>query len=156
ARAGLAVARDSGSPYYQTAAVTVIGAALHGLGRYEEAAQHREQAYDLARRVGDRRGIMQALPGLATDEHRLARSEAGLAHVREALDMAVNTGSRLYEGEALTRLAGILMDRDETAEAADLARTALRVAEDTGHWRTRVRAEALLAQLPQSADLGRR
>jgi hypothetical protein len=36
------------------------------------------------------------------------------------------------------------MDRNEPAEVADLARTALCVAEETGHWRTRVRATALL------------
>jgi DNA-binding SARP family transcriptional activator len=148
ARAGSALAGDSGDPYNRAEALSMLGAVLHDLGRYPEATEHHEQAYHLARRTGHRHGIMRALAGLAAAEHRLGRSDAALAHVREGLDMAADTGYRLCEAEALTCLAGILMDRNERAEAADLARSALRVAEETGHWRTRVRATALLDPAP--------
>ncbi|GIH19451.1 AfsR/SARP family transcriptional regulator [Rugosimonospora africana] len=144
ARAGSARAVDSGDPYNEVAALSTVGAVLHELGRYGEAAEHHDRAYELARRTEDRYGIMRALIGLAAAEDRLGRSEAALRHAREARTMAAETGFRLAEAEALACLAGILMDRDEPAEAAEFGRAALRIAEETGHQRIRDRMADLL------------
>ena len=135
AQAALTLARDIAFRHGEVDALNVLGMIHLRLGHLGTAVDFHQQALGLARDTAHRYAEVGALIGLA-----LARRD-GMA-ARQAVDLAGKVGYRVLEAQARNAMAEILLDRDEFAEAAELASQALAAHRETGH--RRGEAEALV------------
>jgi tetratricopeptide (TPR) repeat protein len=124
-------AQDTGDKTEQAHALTNLGAAHMGLGRYGPAAEHYERALALFQQTGDPAGKARALGNLGTIEVRLSRFHPAADHLEQALTLYRQAGDRTGEARALNNL-GIVEARlgrygaaaDHHAQALTLCRQA--------------------------------
>jgi ATP/maltotriose-dependent transcriptional regulator MalT len=101
---------------------------LHGLGRADEARALAREEVELARRWGAPRAL-----GIALRAHGLVEGGAkGLAALREAVDVLEPSPARLELAASLTDLGAALRRGNQRAEARDVLRRALELAEVVG------------------------
>ncbi|ADD42629.1 ATP-binding protein [Stackebrandtia nassauensis] len=147
------IARDSGERRSQVWALKTQAVIELRQGCPAEAAERFERLLDI---IGDQGFFTQrviALVGLADARRRLGRLEAAVAHAEEALALSRAKGHRIHEGEALTALADIHLDRHRAADPAALdqalahAERALELQRRTGHRLGEARTLIVLAHI---------
>jgi tetratricopeptide (TPR) repeat protein len=100
-------ARHTGDPTGQAHALTDLGGAHLGLGRYGPAAEHFQQALDLFQQAGDPAGQARTLSNLGLVEERSGRYRAAADHHAQALTLCRQTGDRIGEASALHNLGSV-------------------------------------------------
>jgi tetratricopeptide (TPR) repeat protein len=79
--------------------------------RYDEAANHDEEALGIYREIGDRDGQATALHGLARVAFSRGRYDEAADHDEQALGIYREVGDRFSSASALFHLGAILKDR---------------------------------------------
>ncbi len=102
-------------------------AALHRLGRHDEALALAAEEVEAARRWGAPSIVARALRALGTLEHT-----EGIAHLQEAVELAERSPARLEQAKALAALGVALRAARRPTEARDPLRQALDLAEARG------------------------
>jgi len=125
-------ARHSGDPTGQAHALTDLGTTHWGLGRYEPAAEHFQQALDLFRRVGDPAGEARALGNLGVAEERLGRYRPAADHYAQVLTLCRQTGDRTGEARTLANLGDVEGRLGRYRPAADHYAQVLTLCRETG------------------------
>ena len=103
-------------------------AALHALGRGEEATQLAAEELELARRWGVARQTGIALRFLG----RIGGGVEGEQRLREAVDLLASSPARLEHAAALVDLGALLRRRNERSEARQLLREGVELAHRCG------------------------
>jgi class 3 adenylate cyclase/tetratricopeptide (TPR) repeat protein len=121
------------SPLVRAESTQSLAVCLAQLGRSAESLETIEEAYLLAKEVGDFSNLMRSynnLPSIVADlASDLPRAEAVL---REGLELARRAGARSHEGWLTGSLGDILFALGELEEAEALQREALELAADVG------------------------
>jgi tetratricopeptide (TPR) repeat protein len=115
------------------------------LGRYEQAAEHHQQALRLARTTGHRAGELNALTGLGQVHLRLGRYEQAAEHHQQLLDLARTSRDRNYEFEAWQVMGRLRHATGELDAAVAHHERALALANELGQPTDRARAHDGLA-----------
>jgi tetratricopeptide (TPR) repeat protein len=126
-------ARHSGDPTGQAHALTDLGTTHWGLGRYEPAAEHFQQALDLFRRVGDPAGEARALGNLGVAEERLGRYRPAADHYAQVLTLCRETGDGDVEAHALNGLGEVEVRSGRYGQAGDHFQQALTLYRQSGN-----------------------
>jgi len=116
-RIGLDAARRLSDWAAERGALTNLGLALDGLGRWEEAVAVQQEAAATFAGAGDRHGQAHALNNLGLALHGVHRDDEAFSAHREAAAMYRAAGDRQGEGNALNNLGLALqaMHRDDEA-----------------------------------------
>jgi predicted ATPase len=114
--------------------------ALH-VGEYATAERLADQARELARALGDRRGESSALIKLGHAAHGLGRPRDARLRLEEALSVARDEGDPETIARALLNLGDLAANEGEFARAADLSEQSLEAGGDALN--AQVRAVAL-------------
>jgi DNA-binding SARP family transcriptional activator/tetratricopeptide (TPR) repeat protein len=121
-----------------------LAAAYEALGEHWQAVAYYRIAHRLAATVRSRYNEIEALAGLVVAEHRVGEPGAAQAS-RRALDLTRTIGYRVLEGRVLAALAEISLRQGQRAVAAEQARLALGIQDDTGWKLGRSRLRHILA-----------
>jgi tetratricopeptide (TPR) repeat protein len=70
-----------------------ISMALHGLGRYDEALEHIQQAYTLLEKLGQRHGMAAGLGVMGMIYHKLGKPAAARRYLRDCVLLSHKIGS---------------------------------------------------------------
>jgi tetratricopeptide (TPR) repeat protein len=109
------------------------GALLEALGTYEEAVVAYQQALELIRQAGDRRGEIDILVGLSGVYNSAHREEPATAYSEQALTMARELNDRACLAVCLIQRAVICsVAHGQIVEATSDAEEALRLAREIG------------------------
>jgi DNA-binding SARP family transcriptional activator/tetratricopeptide (TPR) repeat protein len=101
-------------------------------GNLEAATRTYEEALDLVRRVGDRRGELLVHLVAASALLIQGKLEDSRSHSKLALEFAQRVGARRFYAESLGRLGGVSVAEGDKTEARRLITEALAIARDTG------------------------
>jgi DNA-binding SARP family transcriptional activator/Tfp pilus assembly protein PilF len=101
----LHAARHIGDPAAHALALMHLGVAYIRQGRYQQAADHLQQALALCRETGDRLGEARALSNLGLAHNWQGNYAQASGNARQALALCRETGDRLGEAYALTAIA---------------------------------------------------
>jgi tetratricopeptide (TPR) repeat protein/transcriptional regulator with XRE-family HTH domain len=101
-------------------------------GRYEQAADHYQQALRIARATGNRSGELYALTGLGDIDVMQGRYGQAVDHYEQALRIARATGHRPAELNALAGLGDVHRFQGRIGQAVDHFEEALRIARAIG------------------------
>jgi tetratricopeptide (TPR) repeat protein len=116
AAAALRIARDTGYRIYEGIALRLLGAAHRGLGEFETAKRHLEDALRITRAVGETDDLMATLTEQAALYAATGHPDEALLSYREVL--AIENGHRDEYAHALAGAGEVHAARDEH----DLAR----------------------------------
>jgi tetratricopeptide (TPR) repeat protein/DNA-binding SARP family transcriptional activator len=102
-------------------------------GRYEQAAEHYQEALPLFRAAGDRVGEARTLTHLGLVNWRQGRYQQAAERHRQALIRYRETGSSVGEANALSNLGLVSWRQGRYEQAAEGHRQALILYRETGH-----------------------
>ncbi|WP_316529285.1 AfsR/SARP family transcriptional regulator [Kitasatospora brasiliensis] len=105
----------------------VLGLALHGLGRHEEAVTWFGECLAVASAAGLRARAGHARYRMADSLRSLGRTEEALEHAGQALALCEELGAERDQGHALVVLGRTLADLGREAEACGRLREAYRI-----------------------------
>jgi DNA-binding SARP family transcriptional activator/tetratricopeptide (TPR) repeat protein len=114
----LHAARHTDDRAGQALALTNLGATHMQMGRYQQAAEHLQQALLLYPRAGDEVGQARARGNLGIIETRLGRYRDAAGHLQQALALYRQTGDQVGQDRVLVNL-GIVEERLGRYETAD-------------------------------------
>jgi tetratricopeptide (TPR) repeat protein len=100
-------ASHNGDPAERAYALTDLGGAHFGLGRFGAAHQYLRLALDLFRQVGDRAGEARAVGNLAIVAERTGDYATAIDRYGQALDLYRQLGERPGEARALSNLGSL-------------------------------------------------
>ncbi len=115
----LDAARRAGDRVAEATALNNIGHVDWQQSRFQQAADHHQQALALFRAAGDRTGEAHALRTTGLAEVALNRYEQAARHQQQALAISRDLGDRLGEARALGNLGLALLLQGRYHEAAD-------------------------------------
>jgi tetratricopeptide (TPR) repeat protein len=122
-----------GDPAAQAYACANLGVVHMRQGRYEQAAEHYEEALLLFGQTGDRVGEARTLTHLGLVNWRQGRYEQASQRHRLALTRYRETGNRIGGANALTNLGLVLWRQGRYEEASEGHRQALVLYREAGH-----------------------
>ena len=122
--------RDAAGEAYASANLGVVHMRQ---GRYEQAAEHYQEALVLFSQTGDRVGEARTLTHLGLVNWRQGRYEQAAGRHRQALIRYRETGNRIGEANALSNLGLVRWRQGRYGEAAEDHRQALILYRETGH-----------------------
>jgi tetratricopeptide (TPR) repeat protein len=114
-------------------ALANIGVVHMRQGRYEQAAEHYQEALPLFRETGDRVGEARTLTHLGLVNWRQGRYQQAAERHKQALTRYRETGTRVGEANALSNLGLVSWRQGRYGEAAEVHRQALILYRETGH-----------------------
>jgi len=114
---GLSLARAVGDGGMEAAALTGLGWALMGQGKYDEAKPYLVKALVLARKVGDRRGVALALHHLGDVAYRQGDSDEASRYAWECLALYRSLEDRQGIAGAFRILGFVTYMRGQYADA---------------------------------------
>jgi class 3 adenylate cyclase/tetratricopeptide (TPR) repeat protein len=141
----LAEARDVGDPLAVARALNVEGELLRNDGRYEASLAVLEEARQLWRELGDRRGEAQVLRRMGMTHLFAGSHDVAEPLLLEALDAFQDIGSRKGVAWANQNLAWISFMRGESDVAEERLEKAVSMFDDIGDWGGLGWARGLLA-----------
>jgi len=98
---GLTITVQLGNDEEKAAILEAIGNSYQGLSKPDDALRNYQDALDTRRRLGDKRGIAEALGWMAEVQQRLGRSEQALKSLEEAVALRREIGDKHGLGESL-------------------------------------------------------
>jgi tetratricopeptide (TPR) repeat protein/DNA-binding SARP family transcriptional activator len=126
-------ASQAGDPAAEAYASANLGVVYMRQGRYEQAAEHYQEALPLFRQTGDRGGEARTLTHLGLVRWRQGRYEQAAERHGQALTRCRETGNRAGEANALSNLGLVRWRQGRYEEAAEGHRQALTLYRETGH-----------------------
>jgi tetratricopeptide (TPR) repeat protein len=106
-----------------------LGNAYDDLGDVRKAIGYLEQALEIAREIGDRRGEGNALGNLRAAYHRLGEVRKAIGYYEQALEIDREIGDRRGEGADLANMGQAYKKLGDVAKARELWEEALRILE---------------------------
>jgi DNA-binding SARP family transcriptional activator/tetratricopeptide (TPR) repeat protein len=129
------------------AAHTILGKALVDLLHREEGRTHLAQAVELAERIGDDRGKIEALSYLAVAEFGLGRGRVAETSLTEAIELSRQIGYRWGEGNNMVNLATVHHMQGHGGRALALFNSASEILGSLGYGRVEAIVKYNLAEL---------
>ncbi len=117
ARAAVHATRGLGDRAGEGGALTSLGNAYHGVGRYADALECHERALLLAREVGDASGESDALSNIGNAERALGRAAEAVRHYTASLAIRRDLGDRPGEARTRSNLGQAHLDLEDPARA---------------------------------------
>jgi tetratricopeptide (TPR) repeat protein len=133
ARMAGGIADELQEPFLLVNARNALGLVLSAKQNHHAAAELHRDALGIAESAGLRYGAGEALLGLAAARAGGGNPTAAKHDAQLALDLARDARFAVLTGRALTILAGLQRTEGAMESALELATTALRTHEDTGH-----------------------
>jgi len=118
----------------------------------DAATRTYEEALDLVRRVGDRRGELLVHLVAASTLLMQARFDDSRSHAKLALEFAQRVGARRFQAECLGMLAGACVGEGDKAEARRLVSEGLAIARETAMTYCGPVLLSVLARTSEDAD----
>jgi tetratricopeptide (TPR) repeat protein len=138
---GLAAARYLHDRHGEAWIANNLGAGYQGIGRFEEAFDHLQQALVAWRELDDHWGEGWTLHSLASTYQRMGQCEEALDHYHQALIVYRKLNDRWGEGRTLYNVGEVLHDTGRLGAARTSWHQALAIFEDLGDpWAAEVRA----------------
>jgi tetratricopeptide (TPR) repeat protein/serine/threonine protein kinase len=109
------------------------GVAYKNLRKREDALRYYEQALDLRRRIGDKRGIAVTLGERAQVQLDMGNGEVALTSYLEALTLQREIGDRRGQGTTLINLGQFYTARAQYDQALKLFKDSLQIQRDVGN-----------------------
>jgi DNA-binding SARP family transcriptional activator len=128
----LGAARRTGDRAAEATVLNEIGRADGQQSRFQQAADHHQQALALFRAAGDRAGQAQALGSIGLQETTLGRYEQAARHQQEAVGIYRETGDRFGEARALGNLGLARQRQGRYQEAAGYYQQTLELSREIG------------------------
>ena len=111
-----------------------IGVAYKQLNRDQEAIRHYEQALEIRKRLGDKRGMASSLGEIAQIQERLGQVREAEASLRQALGIQREIGNKTGMSVTLINLAALYNESlGRPDDALPLLREALQIRRDAGN-----------------------
>ncbi len=98
----------------------------------EAAARTYEEAFELVRRIGDRRGELLVHLVASTTQLMQGRTEECRAHARHSIEFARGVGAKRFHAEACGVIARTYLNEGRPDEALPFAEEGLAIARETG------------------------
>jgi len=162
-RRTLLFARAHGDAYLESTSLLNLGFESLAQGHFDEALDRSEEALAAARAAGARILALVAEGNIAWAYYRLGDSERALELARDAERQAAETEDVFDQGNELTNIGYIYMDRNQFNLAADYFRRALTLAEGIkakqdsyNALRVLARLSVLINDLEKASDYARR
>jgi tetratricopeptide (TPR) repeat protein len=114
----------------QCALILNLGHACQSLEKYESAIMCYEQAYMLAKDIGQSRRACAALIGLSRSHAALGENETAFRYCEAALEISRKTKQPLIEAAALSNLMKLWAKRGKTGLAILYGKEAINIAQD--------------------------
>ena len=108
----------------------VLGGAYYSLNKPDEALQNYQQALDIRRRLGQKKGIADSLSMIALTYDGLGKSDLALKNYDEALHIYRDIGDKQDTGGVLLNLGQFYDDRGKYDEALKLLQESLQIQTD--------------------------
>jgi CHAT domain-containing protein len=148
----LSFARAHGDSFLESNSLLNLGAELLAQARYDESIDRSEAAYQVAKAIDARILELVAQGNLGWAYYKLGDSERALESCHSALKSAIELGDVSDEGNQLTNIGYIHMDRLQLDSAASSFQKALNLAEQIGAKQYIYNALRVLARLSIQTD----
>jgi DNA-binding SARP family transcriptional activator/tetratricopeptide (TPR) repeat protein len=125
-------AREAGERAAEAQALNCLGLINGRMGRYQEGAEHLQEALALFRETGDRSGTARALTNLASAKWRQGQYLQAASHNRQALALCREMGDLIGEAHALNGLGLVDWQQGRYSGAADHFQGALDLFRELG------------------------
>ena len=108
----------------------VLGAAYSNLNKPDDALQNYQQALEIRRKLGEKKGIADSLNMIAITYDGLAKSDLALKNYNDALQIYREIGDKQDTGAVLLNLGQFYDDRGKYDEALKLLKESLQIQYD--------------------------
>jgi tetratricopeptide (TPR) repeat protein len=125
-------AREAREPAAEAHALNHLGLIGGRMGRYQQAAEHLQEALALFRGIGDRSGAARVLTNLASAEWRQGRYRQAASRHQQALALFREVGDPIGEAHALNGLGLVDWQHGRYPQAAGYFQQSLALFRDLG------------------------
>jgi eukaryotic-like serine/threonine-protein kinase len=108
------------------------GIAYRLMNKPEEALRNYQQALDIERRIGFKRGVAASLNEMAQVYSLLGKPDAALASFKEAIAVRKEIGAKKEAGDTLIDLGNFYEDRGQHEQALKMFMESLQIQRDSG------------------------
>ncbi|MGH4009272.1 MAG: ATP-binding protein [Pseudonocardiaceae bacterium] len=126
-------ARHTSDPSAEARALTNLGLVYFWQARYQQAAEHHQQALALCREIGDRAGEADALTRLGLVYQQQGRDQQATEHHQQALTLFRELGHRDGEANVLDDIGVAYWHQGRYGQAAEHLEQALALFRELGH-----------------------
>jgi eukaryotic-like serine/threonine-protein kinase len=128
-----AMAIESGNDEERSDILQSMGGAYASLNKNDDAIKNYQDALDIRKKLGLKKGIADSMQAIATSEKNLGQSDLALKNYNAALDLRRQVGDKAGTGDALNDLAQFYNDRGNYDQALKLFKEALQIEIDVGN-----------------------
>ena len=128
-----AMAIESGNDEERSDILQSMGGAYASLNKNDDAIKNYQDALEIRKKLGLKKGIADSMQAIATSEKNLGQSDLALKNYNAALDLRRQVGDKAGTGDALNDLAQFYNDRGNYDQALKLFKEALQIEIDVGN-----------------------
>jgi eukaryotic-like serine/threonine-protein kinase len=128
-----AMAIESGNDEERSDILQSMGGAYAALNKDDDAIHNYQDALEIRRKLGLKKGIADSLQAIASAQTDLGQPELALKNYNAALDLRREIGDKAGTGDALSDLAQLYDDRGNYEQALKLFKEALQIEIDVGN-----------------------
>jgi eukaryotic-like serine/threonine-protein kinase len=128
-----AMAIESGNDEERSDILQAMGGAYAELNKNDDAIRNYQEALEIRRKLGLKKGIADSLQAIASSQADLGHPEPALKNYNAALDLRREIGDKAGTGDALSDLAQLYDDRGQYDQALKLFKEALQIEIDVGN-----------------------
>jgi len=128
-----AMAIESGNDEERSDILQSMGGAYASLGKNEDAIRNYQDALEIRRKLGLKKGIADSLQAIASSQGDLGQPDLALKNYNAALDLRREIGDKAGTGDALSDLAQFYDERGNYDQALKLFKEALQIEIDVGN-----------------------
>jgi eukaryotic-like serine/threonine-protein kinase len=128
-----AMAIESGNDEERSDILQSMGGAYAALNKNDDAIKNYQDALDIRKKLGLKKGIADSLQAIASSQADLGQPELALKNYNAALDLRREIGDKAGTGDALSDLAQFYDDRGNYDQALKLFKEALQIEIDVGN-----------------------
>jgi len=128
-----AMAIESGNDEERSDILQAMGGAYAALNKNEDAIRNFQDALDIRRKLGLRKGIADSLEDMASAQSQLGQSAVALKNYNEALAVRREIGDKAGTADALNDLGQFYDDHGQYAQALPLFKESLQTEIDVGN-----------------------
>ncbi|MHC4955794.1 MAG: serine/threonine-protein kinase [Planctomycetota bacterium] len=132
AKAALELLREADDKVWIAKTVHNLGSLAYRRGNGSEAARLWEEALNMRREIGDRKGEVSSLVGLVAVLPDIGRRDEAVETMKGALAIAQEIGERRFEGALHNNLGTILRRQERNEEAIEPYERAVEIAREVG------------------------
>ena len=128
-----AMAIESGNDEERSDILQSMGGAYAALNKNDDAIRNYQEALEIRRKLGLKKGIADSLQAIASAQTDLGQPELALKNYNASLDIRREIGDKAGTGDALSDLAQLYDDRGSYDQALKLFKEALQIEIDVGN-----------------------